>query len=91
MRVVIMGGANIGLEAAIIAARGQIVCGNELLVDNGGGKTFAMYQRDLSIKRDLDMFNYRNCDEYAEQTAPNGRSGKAHNLILAMNKKGKRF
>ena len=84
MRVVIIGcgSATIGLEAAIVAAQCQVVTAvNSPFIDR-----YAVSCRN----HEQEYMCIRN-EDYAEQTAPNGRSGKAHNIILNMNKKGRKW
>ncbi len=81
MKVVIVGATCVGLEAAIIAARCQVVAvDNNIFIDRYAIKIGNRYEETLSILN----------EDYAKQTAPNGRTAKSHNLILSMNKK-KRF
>ena len=77
MKVAIVGAVCVGLEAAIIAARCEIV-EPYTIVDK---YAIAIEAREP----------YIDFDDYAEQTAPSGRTGKQHNLILAMNKKGRKW
>ncbi len=80
MRVVIVGcGAvsSMAMKAAMESLSHQIVVANP-------------YQIRASVgdgRYDRELIDY----EYSEHTAPNGRSAKNHNLILAMNKKGKKW
>lgn len=80
MRVAIIGACCVGLEAAIIAARCQIV------------EPYTIVDRyAISCKNNNFDYNIIEDEDYAEQTPPSGRSGKSHNLILSMNKKGRKW
>ena len=80
MKVAIINACCVGLEAVIIAARCQIV-EPYTIVDSYA----------ISCKNNNFDYNIIEDEDYAEQTPPSGRSGKSHNLILSMNKKGRKW
>jgi hypothetical protein len=84
MRAVIIGcgSATIGLKAAMIATQCQVVTvDNNTFIDRYATVIGNRYEEILSVIN----------EDYGEQTPPSGRSEKAHNIILSMNKKGRKW